>query len=80
VPDARPWPLLAYWLRRSPRAIAFGGPAKRHEGLVVVYARAALAKQFSLTFPVIPPAGRDALPAGGRPVAQNASWLSVEDC
>jgi len=38
-----------------------------------------LAKQFTLTFPV-PPAGRAALPAGGRPVARNASWLAVEDC
>jgi hypothetical protein len=82
VPDARPRPLLAYWLERSPRTIAIepdwrGRPAPR--GLVLVYAGAAQAQEFSLTS-TAPPTGRGALPAGGRLVARNASWLAVSGC
>ena len=81
VPDPRPRVLLAYWLERSPGAIGVartqaGRPAR---GLVIVYARPEVAQRFTLTAPT-PPAGRAALPAGGRRVAQNASWLVVEDC
>jgi hypothetical protein len=81
VPDARPRPLLAYWLRRSPRDfhVATSWAGRRARGLVLVYAEAGSAQRFSLTFP-IPPAGSAALPAGGRHVAQNASWLVVEGC
>ena len=82
VPDARPWPLLAYWLDRSPRSIAIdpdwaGRRAPR--GVVLVYADPEAAQRFSLTDPV-PPAGSDALPAGGRLVARNASWRAVSGC
>jgi hypothetical protein len=82
VPDPRPRPLLAYWLQRSPRGIAVGGPwhGRRARGLTLVYASEEVARAFTLTFPAVPPAGRAALPAGGCHVAQNASWLVREDC
>ena len=81
VPDARPRPLLAYWMERSPRDIEIVGTwaGRRAEGLVLVYAGEEAAQPFTLTSP-IPPAGSGALPAGGRHVARNASWLVVEDC
>ncbi|MEA2319668.1 MAG: hypothetical protein QOD44_3857 [Solirubrobacteraceae bacterium] len=77
VPDARPRPLLAFWLERSPASIRVAGrPAG---GLAVVYATPEAARRFALTAP-LPPAGSDALPAGGRLVARNASWLVAADC
>lgn len=81
VPDARPRPLLAFWLERSPRSIQLAGTlvARRVRGLVLVYATPEQAQRFSLTTPV-PPAGSAALPAGGRHVARNASWLAEENC
>lgn len=77
VPDPRPRVLLAYWLKRSPQAIRVGG--RRGRGVRLVYATSDLAARFSLTAPP-PPAGRSALPAGGRHVARNASWLVEADC
>ncbi len=81
TPDARPRPLLAYWLDRSPGDIEIVPRWEGREaaGLVLVYAETELAQRFSLTAP-IPPAGSGALPAGGRHVARNASWLVVERC
>jgi hypothetical protein len=81
VPDARPRPLLAFWLERSPRSIRVAGTlaARPVRGLVLVYATPEQAQRFSLTAP-IPPAGSAALPAGGRHVARNASWLVEENC
>jgi hypothetical protein len=77
VPDGRPRPLLAYWLERSTRSIGVAGRPAR--GLVLVYATPEVAQRFSLAAPV-PPAGSAALPAGGRHVARNASWLAVAEC
>lgn len=82
VPDGRPRALLSYWLERSPDRIRLAAdwrsrPAPR--GAVLVYAGAASSRAFALTSPP-PPAGRTALPAGGRLVARNASWLVVSGC
>jgi hypothetical protein len=82
VPDGRPRALLGYWLARRPGSIRLAPdwrsrPAPR--GVVLLYADDASARAFALTSPV-PPAGRSALPAGGRLVARNASWLVVSGC
>ena len=78
VPDDRPRALLAISLERSPRSIRVARtPPQR--GLVLAYATDEAAQRYGID-PVTPPAGSAALPAGGRHVARNASWLVVEDC
>jgi hypothetical protein len=77
VPDDRPRALLALWLKRSPRSIRVA--ARSAPGLVVAYATAEQAQRYAITR-VLPPAGGAGPSAGGRRVAQNASWLVAEDC
>ena len=82
VPDGRPRALLGYWLERSPDSIRLAADSRSRpapRAAVLVYADAASARAFALTSPA-PPAGRSALPAGGRLVARNASWLVVSGC
>jgi hypothetical protein len=77
VPDDRPRALLALWLERSPRSIRVAGRSTR--GLVVGYATAEQTQRYAITR-ALPPAGSAGLPAGGRHVVHNASWLVAEDC
>ena len=78
-PDERPRALLALLAGAHP---ADDPGAARHApraGSVLVYADAGAGPALQRIDPT-PPAGSAALPAGGRRVARNASWLVVEDC
>jgi hypothetical protein len=79
VPNHRPVPLLALWLARAPGGVVSARAQTPRDGVVVVPASAAIARDYVLD-PRDPVQGVPSVPPGFRASGGNGSWSVFRRC